>query len=158
VRSPDMSDYQFALLVGLAVKAAIMASGLVIVFLGYRLFATGVYRGGAGVKIEGWKAVVAMDKGGPGLVFALFGAIVLVVGIAHPITARHDQVPVVEQSAPFRSEQRVTIDATQPSATGVPVAPGAVRPAGVPRPAPAPPVYAVHEALTASPPKDDLRP
>jgi hypothetical protein len=95
-----MTDYQFALLMGFGVKALTMASGVVGLVLGYKLFTRGVYRGGAGVRVEGWKAVLAMDKGGPGLVFALFGAAVLVVGVIREVTVRHDRSGGDELSNP----------------------------------------------------------
>ncbi|HWP05466.1 MAG TPA: hypothetical protein VNN72_06980 [Polyangiaceae bacterium] len=88
-----------ALFIGFGVKITILLSGLVSIVLGYKLFTRGVYRGGAGVRVEGWKAVVAMDKGGPGLVFALFGAIVLIVGIIHPVNATHERNEAVPASS-----------------------------------------------------------
>ena len=96
-----MTDYQFALLMGFGVKALTMASGVVGIALGYRLFTRGIYKGGAGIKVEGWKAAVAMDRGGPGLLFALFGAVVLVVGIVRPVTASHEHTSFAPPDNPI---------------------------------------------------------
>lgn len=163
-----MSDYQFALLMGFGVKAAIMASGVAAIFLGYKLFVRGIYKGGAGVKVEGWKAAVAMDKGGPGLVFALFGAIVLVVGITHPVHAEHDQRPgydrVVTQGA---EAAEVVVVAKEAEVTAAPVvhegaafargdasgkAPGPREPAPFKPKVLPPAALAVHEQATLHPP------
>jgi hypothetical protein len=81
-----MTDYQMTILVQGAVKSAIVSAGALCIFLGYRLFVKGVYEGGARINVqagaaapkdETWKAVLAMDKGGPGLIFALFGALIV---------------------------------------------------------------------------------
>ena len=83
-----MTDYQFAVLMAMVVRVAMIGAGTTIVLMGFRLFTKGIQRGGAGVDGEagnaqrGWRVALKMDRGGPGLVFALFGAIVLVVGIA----------------------------------------------------------------------------
>lgn len=137
-----MTDYQFALLMGFGVKALTMLSGVVAIALGYKLFTRGIYKGGAGIKVEGWKAAVAMDRGGPGLLFALFGAIVLVVGILRPVTASHERTA-------FEPDERVTDRSVM-----APVSPVAVGPAAVAltvreqaslAPPPEPPPHVVRE-------------
>lgn len=78
-------------LYNVVLKGVFGVCGTFIVWIGYRLFEKGVFRGGAGLEVgaEGaeatagssWKAVLRMDRGGPGLIFAAAGAAVITFGI-----------------------------------------------------------------------------
>lgn len=83
------ADYAFAL--AACVKVAMIAAGILCVFMGFRLFTQGITNGGAKLGMSGeaggWKAAVAMDRGGPGLIFALFGLIISVAAIFKNVAA-----------------------------------------------------------------------
>lgn len=102
-----MNDYQAGLVAAACVKIAIVASGTTCIYLGYRLFVLGVFRGGsvvtvdagnatAGGKKGGWRAGLAMTRGGPGLLFALFGAAIVIVGIVRDFSVSGGAVSGVD--------------------------------------------------------------
>jgi len=68
--------------------------GLACVWMGYNLFIRGIFEGGTGFQAQAgseetdtkWYANLALDRGGPGLVFALFGAVVILGSIFKPMS------------------------------------------------------------------------
>jgi hypothetical protein len=107
-----MTDFQFATLMGTVIKLATMGAGTTICVLGVRLFIQGVAKGGASAEARGLGFALRVDRGGPGLVFGLFGCIVLLAGILKgvdaqttekgpPLTAREpiEQVPAAPPSS-----------------------------------------------------------
>jgi hypothetical protein len=86
-----MTDYGVAMAVQGAVKLGIVLAGTACVFLGYRLFVKGVFEGGGSIRATGWKATFAMNKGGPGLIFALFGAVIVLAGVSLDMSASVDR-------------------------------------------------------------------
>jgi hypothetical protein len=111
-----MTDYQIAVLAHAAVKVTIVLAGALCVILGYRLFEEGLCRGGADINVRAWKTVIAMDRGGPGLVFALFGAIVIIVGALHTTTTT--SIKDSPAGAVDPPEQPTPIAPTAPKSTG----------------------------------------
>ena len=89
---------------GLIYKLGCLSAGTGCVAMGWSLFSKGVYKGGAGFKGQaqaggneaaaGWKTVIAMDRGGPGLLFAMFGAAVIVVALLMGDTTSYDGAAV----------------------------------------------------------------
>ncbi|WP_462151456.1 hypothetical protein [Pseudoalteromonas xiamenensis] len=71
----------------MAAKMAYGLIGLVCIWMGYRLFVLGVYRGGAEVRAgnndKSGGLSFSISRGGPGLDFALFGACVVLYSIAN---------------------------------------------------------------------------
>jgi hypothetical protein len=108
--STAVGDSAFAL--AAFVKVAMIAAGVVCVFMGFRLFTQGITRGGAKIGMSGeaggWKAAVAMDRGGPGLIFALFGLIISVAAIFKEVAA---SVPIPSGPLPPGSAQGTGISA-----------------------------------------------
>ncbi len=61
-------------------RLAIIATGVAAIVLGYKLFLRGVMgEGRTNVNAEAWQIKLTLDNAGPGLVFALFGAIIIMV-------------------------------------------------------------------------------
>ena len=75
-----MSDHAIAILVQGLLKLATIAAGVTCVVLGYKLFIRGVTAGGASADVGAWNARVIFGKGGPGLIFALVGLLMVAVG------------------------------------------------------------------------------
>ncbi|TAJ12298.1 MAG: hypothetical protein EPO68_13820 [Planctomycetota bacterium] len=87
-------------------KLGIAGLGFGCVFFGYRLFCLGITRGGAAVQGEigragglASKARIVMERGGPGLVFALFGMAVMIAAIVKDSYVRYSTSPDGEQVA-----------------------------------------------------------
>jgi hypothetical protein len=77
-----------AIVAGAITKGEIIVCGLACIWMGYRLFLAGIQKGGAKIAAASSRArsgrlSFTMGKGGPGLVFALYGAVIVVVGILH---------------------------------------------------------------------------
>ncbi|WPB82596.1 hypothetical protein KYC5002_26210 [Archangium violaceum] len=92
-------------------KAVTILTGLACIGMGYRLFMAGVFKGGAeidanvGRDVSGsgapgsnahgskdkWGLGVRMARGGPGLVFALFGAAIVIVGVTRDSWVRYER-------------------------------------------------------------------
>jgi hypothetical protein len=73
--------------------------GLVCIGMGYRLFVRGVQKGGAAITMNSKTGALSMDRGGPGLIFALLGALIVIVGL-------HDQVGG-KKGPPFSEPQPI---------------------------------------------------
>jgi hypothetical protein len=106
-------------------KLGIAGLGFGCVFFGYRLFCLGITRGGAAVQAEVGraggvvsKARLVMERGGPGLVFALFGMAVIIAAIVKDSYVRYSTSPGSDQVA-FApdTEPGETSPSKQPSGT-----------------------------------------
>lgn len=95
-----MGDVQWIMFGEYMFKALAVLSGTLVIWMGARLFEKGVFRGGANV---GWKDVVSVGKGGPGLIFATLGAVIAVYGIARQVRISVRPASVGSGNAEFRS-------------------------------------------------------
>ncbi|MDA4132860.1 MAG: hypothetical protein OK454_07025, partial [Thaumarchaeota archaeon] len=129
-----MSEFTLGVLSVALVKAVVIITGLSCIWMGYRLFMARVLKGGAEVRADAsldddqrtrgasgknkgarMRAGFSMSRGGPGLVFALFGAGIVVVGILRdswvkketkgPDSAGTGQVSVSEEVHPYVKEE-----------------------------------------------------
>lgn len=120
-----MTDHQADLLTALLAKVTIAGLGVLCVYMGFTLFMRGVQKGGAGISGEAgaegsgskWRAAVALDKGGPGLVFALFGAAIAVVGILLGINIHEKTTTAPTAASPMVVVVERNITGISPTAT-----------------------------------------
>jgi hypothetical protein len=104
-----VSAFQSVSLIAVLLKSVAFFVGLACIWMGYRLFAKGVFEGGAGIKLDGEaadgvtggqiKTVLSMERGGPGLAFALFGMVIVAIAMLRPIPVKIEVNPAPHSPA-----------------------------------------------------------
>jgi tetratricopeptide (TPR) repeat protein len=89
---------------------AVIAAGIVAIVLGYKLFAYGVrHRGATSVDVQAGQVKLTLDNAGPGTIFALFGASIIVFMLfqGSPELIRED-IPHLRSSPSVDTQQKMT--------------------------------------------------
>jgi hypothetical protein len=95
-----MTDETVGILMQGTIKLATIVGGAVCIVLGYRLFIRGVTSGGANADFAAWNARVVVGKGGPGLLFGLFGVAIVMTGLLRSGEIRKDTDEIRTIEAP----------------------------------------------------------
>lgn len=76
-----------------AYRIAALSVGALFVFFGYRLFKIGYFEKGGELQAAWGKKRFALKQTAPGIFFALFGAIVIGIGMWKPLTISRTEIP-----------------------------------------------------------------
>jgi hypothetical protein len=116
-----MSDTIQIILIGTGFRAICLASGLGFAYLGYRLYVKGVFEKSDEIKGHFGEASVVLKNVAPGVVFALFGLIVGLLGVIRPISIDAELRPSIRntpkpQSPGIEPAPQVTRESETPKA------------------------------------------
>jgi hypothetical protein len=76
-----MSDFIQAIIIVSILRVTMVIAGVVFAFMGYKLFVKGIYDSTSDIHAVWADKRLAITKAGPGIFFALFGVVVVAIGI-----------------------------------------------------------------------------
>jgi hypothetical protein len=96
--------YKLAVLITIY-KISCLLCGSLFCLLGFKLFLKGIYSNEGEVEFEGFKTKIYLKKVGPGIFFALFGAVIICVAIFQPL----DFEQYLGESAKNKTQSKDTV-------------------------------------------------